>query len=340
MIRTETHTPPAEGEAHEIAPGVFWFQLPLPFKPDTVNAYAFRDADGWTVVDTGLDTRRGRGLWQGFLKGPLAGAPVTRLIATHHHIDHIGLAGWFQAQGAELWTSRSSWLMARMGILDVQERPTPQAIAFWRQAGMPPELVEERSHERPFNSADVCAPLPPGYRRLHEGQQIGFGERRWIVRMGNGHAPEHVTLWSLDDDLVIGGDQMLATISPNLGVYPTEPEADPVGDWLESCERLAQFARADQLVLPGHKLPYRGLPTRMRQLAENQRAALARLLDGLRQEPLSVVDCFPLLYRRQIAKPEFGLALAEAVGHINHLRGSGQVWPMGKTETGTVLWGA
>ncbi len=158
--------------------------------------------------------------------------------------------------------------------------------------------------------------------------------------MGNGHAPEHVTLWSLDDDLVIGGDQMLATISPNLGVYPTEPEADPVGDWLESCERLAQFARADQLVLPGHKLPYRGLPTRMRQLAENQRAALARLLDGLRQEPLNVVDCFPLLYRRQIAKPEFGLALAEAVGHINHLRGTGQVWPMGKTETGAVLWGA
>ena len=340
MIRSEAHNPPAEGEAHEIAPGVFWFQLPLPFKPDTVNAYAFRDADGWTVVDTGLDTRRTRAIWQGILQGPLAGAPVVRLIATHHHIDHIGLAGWFQAQGAELWTSRASWLMARMGILDVQERPTPQAVAFWRQAGMPPELLDERSHERPFNSADVCAPLPPGYRRLSEGQQVTFGERRWVVRMGHGHAPEHVTLWSLDDDLVIGGDQMLATISPNLGVYPTEPEADTVGDWLESCDRLAEYARPEQLVLPGHKLPYRGLPTRLRQLATNQRAALDRMLDGLRQQPQSTVGCFPLLYRRQIAKPEFGLALAEAVGHINHLRATGRVWPVGKTETGAVLWGA
>ncbi|WJS84825.1 MBL fold metallo-hydrolase [Paracoccus sp. TOH] len=340
MIRSETHNPPAEGEAHEIAPGVFWFQLPLPFKPDTVNVYAFRDSEGWTVVDTGIDTRRGRALWERILQGPLAGAPVTRLIATHHHIDHIGLAGWFQAQGAELFTSRAAWLTARMGVLDLQERPTPQAIAFWRRAGMPDELVEERSHERPFNSADICAPLPPGYQRLQEGRRIAFGGRRWIVRLGNGHAPEHVTLWSLDDDLVIGGDQLLATISPNLGVYPTEPDADTVGDWLESCERLAAFARPEQLILPGHKLPYRGLPTRLRQLADNQRAALDRVVAGLRDEPRSAVGCFPLLFRRNIAKPEFGLALAEAVGHINHLRATDRVWPAGMSETGAALWGA
>ena len=340
MIRSETHTPPAEGEPHEIAPGVLWFRLPLPFRPDSVNVYALRDEDGWTLVDTGLDSQRGRGIWQAILQGPLAGAPVRRLIATHHHIDHIGLAGWFIAQGVELWTSRSAWLTARMGVLDVQERPTPQALAFWRWAGMPPDLLDERSRERPFNASDLCAPLPPGYRRLVEGQQVGFGGRRWTVRMGNGHAPEHVTLWSLDDDLVIGGDQMLATISPNLGVQPNEPGADTVGDWLESCERLAGFARPGQLVLPGHKLPYRGLPTRLRQLAENQRAALDRLVAGLRQAPLSAVGSFAPLYRRQIGKPEFGLALAEAVGHINHLRAAGRVWQVGQDEAGAALWGA
>ena len=340
MIRTEIQTPPPEGAGHEIAPGVLWFQLPLPFKPDTVNVYALRDGAGWTVIDTGLDTQRGRALWQSILQGPLAGAPVTRVIATHHHIDHIGLAGWFQAQGAQLWTSRTAWLQARMGILDVQDRPTPQALAFWRKAGMPPELLAERAAERPFNSADVCAPLPPGYRRLTEGQEIAFGNRRWLVRMGDGHAPEHVTLWSQDDDLVIGGDQLLATISPNLGVYPTEPDADTVGDWLNSCARLAAFARPDQLILPGHKLPYRGLPTRLRQLAENQRAALARVRDGLRDGPRSVVDCFPLLYRRVIGKAEYGLALAEAVGHINHLHATGQVWRDGQSESGATLWRA
>lgn len=340
MIQSLTHIQPAEGEAHEIAPGVLWMQMPLPFKPDFVNVYALRDDDGWTVIDTGIDTRRGRAIWQRLLQGPLAGAPVTRLIATHHHLDHMGLAGWFQSQGAELWTSRTAWLMARMSILDVQERPTPEAIAFWRSAGMPAQMIAERAEERPFNMADASAPLPPGFRRLVDGQEIAFGHRRWTVRMGEGHAPEHVTLWSLDDDLVIGGDQLLASISPNLGVYPTEPGADTVGAWIASCGRLLPHARAGQLVLPGHKLPYRGLPTRLGQLIDSQNAALERLAAGLAEKPRTVVGCFDLLYRRMIGTPEFGLALAEAVGHINHLSATGRVWPVGKTDEDATLWGA
>ncbi|MDS9467101.1 MBL fold metallo-hydrolase [Paracoccus sp. MBLB3053] len=340
MIQSETHILPASGEAHEIAPGVLWMQMPLPFKPDFVNVYAFLDDGGWTVVDTGIDTPQIREIWQALLAGPMAGAPVTRLIVTHHHLDHMGLAGWFQARGAELWTSRTAWLMARMSILDVQERPTPQAIAFWRASGMSAEMIAERSEERPFNMADASAPLPPGFRRLAEGETVEFGNRRWIIRMGEGHAPEHVTLWSLGDDLVIGGDQMLASISPNLGVYPNEPDADTVGAWLASCERLLSHARPEQLVLPGHRMPYRGLPTRLRQLVENQNAAIARLLNGLREEPRTTVGCFELLYRRMISKSEFGLALAEAVGHINHLRATGQVWPCGMTDDGAILWGA
>lgn len=340
MIHTATHILPSEGEAHDIAPGVLWLRLPLPFKPDWVNAYAFLDDEGWTVIDTGIDTPATRQIWQRLLAGPLAGAPVTRLIATHHHLDHMGLAGWFQAQGARLMTSRTAWLMARMSILDVQDRPTPQALAFWQQAGMPPQMLAERSQERPFNMADASAPLPPGYHRLAQGDQIRFGNRRWSVQMGDGHAPEHVTLWSQDDDLVIGGDQLLASISPNLGVYPNEPEADTVGAWLDSCRRFQPLAQPQQLILPGHKAPYRGLPTRLAQLIANQQAALDRLTAALRDQPRTAVGCFEILYRRVIGKPEFGLALAEAVGHINHLRATGQVWQAGQTPEGAVLWRA
>lgn len=340
MIQNLTDIAPAAGEAYEIAPGVLWMQMPLPFKPTTVNVYAFRDDDGWTVVDTGIDSRHGREIWQQLLAGPLSDAPVHRLIATHHHLDHIGLAGWFQAMGAELWTSRTAWLMARMSILDVQERPTPQAIAFWREAGMEPDAILERAAERPFNMSDASSPLPPGYHRLSEGDVVSFGNRRWTVRMGEGHAPEHVTLWSLDDDLVIGGDQLLGSISPNLGVYPNEPGADTVGAWIASCQRLMPHARPDQLILPGHKLPYRGLPTRLRQLIDNQNSAIERLLAGLRDQPRTTIGCFDLLYRRMIGKPEFALALAEAAGHINHLRATGRVWPIGKTGDGATLWGA
>ncbi|WP_348524684.1 MBL fold metallo-hydrolase [Paracoccus marinaquae] len=332
--------PPAEGEAIEVAEGVLWLRLPLPMALDHVNVYALREDDGWTIVDTGFDTRRARDIWQGLRSGPLAGRPIRRVIGTHHHPDHIGLAGWFmQADGAELMMSRTAWLTARMLQMDVQERPTPQALDFWRRAGMPADLLARRAAERPWNSADVVHPLPPGYRRVHEGEEIRFGGRRWRVAMGDGHAPRHATFWSLDDDLVIGGDQLLPSISPNLGVYPTEPEADPVGEWLASCARLSGLAEPRHLVLPGHKLPFTGLPLRLRQLVDNHLGALNRMEQALGEAPRTAVGCFDILYKRRIAAMEFGLALVEAVAHVNHLRFGGRVRAVGERDGGT-LWGA
>ena len=142
--------------------------------------------------------------------------------------------------------------------------------------------------------------------------------------MGDGHAREHATVWRRDENLVIGGDQLLPSISANLGVYPTEPEADPVADWLTSCERLAPFARDDQLVLGGHQLPFTGLPLRLAQMIENHHGALARLTDHL-SEPRAAGDCFPALFKRKIGRPEYGLALVEAVAHLNHLHQAGRV---------------
>lgn len=340
MLRFAVTTPPGPSEVIELAEGVLWARLPLPMKLDHVNVYALAEDDGWTLIDTGFDTRRTRAAWEALLAGPLQGRPVTRVIATHHHADHIGLAGWFQAKGAELWTSRTAWLMARMQLLDVQERPTPEALAFWRRAGMDRDTLQTREAERPFNMADCCHPLPPGFRRITEGDHLRIGGRNWVARMGNGHAPEHVTLWSLDDNLVIGGDQLLPSISPNLGVYPTEPLADTVGDWLESCARLQAFAREDQLVLPGHNIPFTGLPDRLSQLIDNHHSALKRMVKALSAEPRTVAGCFDILYRRKIDAGTYGLALVEAVGHMNHLAASGQVWPVGTTEDGAVLWGA
>lgn len=339
MIRTPHDTPPAEGAAVTVAPGVLWMRLPLPMALDHVNVYALEEDAGWTIVDTGFDTARARLIWQGLLDGPLAGRPVLRVIGTHHHPDHVGLAGWFQARGADLWMSRTAWLMARMLVLDVQDRASPQALDFWRRAGMPGDLLERRAEERPFNFADVVHPLPLGFTRLVEGQIVTFGRRRWRVAMGHGHAPCHATFWSLDDDLVIGGDQLLPGISPNLGVYPTEPLADPVADWIESCTRLRGLARADQLVLPGHKLPFTGLPFRLDQLIANHHAALERLAGTLAQGPRTAVGCFDILFRRRIGAGEFGLALVEAVAHLNHLQQAGRIRPLGETD-GAVLWGA
>ena len=338
-IRYPWDTPPAEGAAIEVAEGILWLRLPLPMKLDHVNCFALDDGDGWTIVDTGFDSRRSRAIWQGLLDGPLKGKPVRRVLVTHHHPDHIGLAGWFMAeQGAELVTTRTAWLMARMLALDEQAVPSPETLAFWRGAGMDAAIYAQRAVERPFNFADVVAPLPLGFRRIKEGDAFEIGGRIWDVRIGNGHAPEHATLWSRSDSLVLGGDQLLPSISPNLGVYATEPDADPVGDWLEACERLAAHAQDDQLVLPGHKLPFTGLPTRMRQLIENHHGALDRLIDRL-SKPHTAVDCFPTLFMRQIGPGEYGLALVEAVAHLNHLYQQGRI-TRSRRDDGAWLWQA
>jgi glyoxylase-like metal-dependent hydrolase (beta-lactamase superfamily II) len=325
VIQTPIEAAPAPGEAIEVADGVLWMRIPLPMVLDHVNAYALRDEDGWTLIDTGLDSRKTRAVWEAALAGPLNGLPVRRLIVTHHHPDHVGLAGWFQGQGAELWMTRTAWLMARMLTLDEQPLPAPETLAFWRSAGMDAAVFEARRSERPFNFADIVHPLPLGFRRLQEGATLRMGGRTWDIRFGQGHAPDHATFWSRKDDLVIGGDQLLATISPNLGVYATEPEADPVGEWLAACAALQPHARPEHLVLPGHKLPFTGLPERLRQMIENHHGALDRLRAHLAFGPKTAAECFPPLFKRQIDAGTYGLALVEAVAHLNHLFATGAV---------------
>lgn len=331
---------PEPGAAIEIAPGVLWMRLPLPMKLDHVNVYALDDGDGWTVVDTGFDNAKGRAIWQTLLDGPLGGRPVTRVVITHHHPDHVGLAGWFADHGARIWTTRTAWLTARMLVLDEQDAPPPESIAFWRAAGMPPEMLAQRAGERPFNFVDTVHAIPLGYRRLQHGQTVAFGGRDWHVAMGNGHAPEHATFWSQSDDLVIGGDQLLPGISPNLGVYPTEPDADPVGEWLQSCDRFAAMAEDRHLVLPGHKLPFTGLPLRLSQMRENHLSALERVHRALSETALTAVGCFPALFKRPIGQAEFGLALVESVGHLNRLANDGRILRAGTDDHGGVLWRA
>ena len=318
MIRYPFAQAPGEGQAVKVAAGVLWMRLPLPMALDHVNVFALDDGKAWTVVDTGMASKRGVELWESLLAGPLGGKPVARVIVTHHHPDHVGMAGWFQARGAELLMTRTAWLYARMLVLDVQAIPTTEQMAFWRQAGMDPALLAKRGSERPFNFCDAVAPMPLGFTRMEEDCVIAAGGRDWVVRLGSGHAPDHATLWSVDGKVVLGGDQLLPGISANIGVYPTEPGANPLHDWLASTQAFAHFATEDQLVLPGHKLPYRGLPFRLTQMVANHESALDRLRAFL-AVPSTAAECFSPLFRRDIASGEYGLALVEAVAHLNYL---------------------
>lgn len=336
-IRTPI-SPPLDGALTQVMDGVFWTRMPFPGPLAHVNCYVFDDGDdGWTVVDTGIDSRKTRALWTALIDGPLKGRPIHRVIATHHHLDHFGLAGWFvRSHGAQLVTTRTAYLMARMLCLDVQDRPTPEMLQFWRAAGMAEEVFAERENARPFNTADAVSDIPLGYTRICDGDTIEIGGQIWDIRCGEGHAPEHATFWRRDDALVIGGDQLLASISPNLGVTPTEPNADPVGAWMDSCRRLASFAKESQLVLTGHKNVFTGLPARLAQLIENHESGLERLLEAL-DTPRTACDCFDVLFKRQISGFEYGLAMVEAMAHCNHLFAKGLVSRV-VTDDGAYLW--
>lgn len=338
-LKTPWPDPPAEGTAKEVAEGVLWMRLPLPMALDHVNIYAIDEGASWAVVDTGIRTKLSISIWENLLSGPLMGKPISRVFVTHHHPDHVGMAGWLVNRfDAELVMSRTSYLMARMLILDVEEIPTAQAMDFWRKAGMEKDVFDARSKQRPFNFADTCESLPIGYARIKQDDILTLGGRNWDVHIGNGHAPEHVTLWSRSDNLVIAGDQIISSISPNIGVYPTEPEADPVADWLESCARLGALAHEDHLVLSGHKLPFSGLPRRMRQLLENHHGALDRLTMHL-ETPKTASECFAPLFKRKIDQGTYGLALVEAVAHLNHLYQAGRILRELRSD-GAWLWQA
>ncbi|MEL7460478.1 MAG: MBL fold metallo-hydrolase [Pseudomonadota bacterium] len=306
--------PPGPGEAIEIAKGILWMRLPLPMALDHINVYAFADTDGWTIVDTGLGSKTTRVMWESLIKGPLAGAPVVRVLVTHHHPDHIGNAGWFQSRGAELMTTRTAWLFARMLTLDEQDRPLPETTAFWRAAGMAEDMLTQRAGERPFNFADCVTAMPLGFTRMIAGSVVQLGGRDWTVRLGQGHAPDHLVLFSNDGQFVLAGDHYLPTISPNLGVYATEPTADPVADWLDSHRALQVHLTDAQLALPGHGLPFRGLPFRAEQLIENHVSALNRV-EAFLTTPRTAVDCFQTLFKREIGPGEYTLALVEAMAH-------------------------
>lgn len=327
-LRFPWEAPPGPGEAIEVADGILWLRLPLPMKLDHVNVYALDEGDHWTLVDTGMDLPSGREAWGALLAGPLAGKPVGRVVLTHHHPDHVGLLGWFASKGAEVWATRLGWTLARMLQLDHNEVPPPAQLEFRRRAGMPADMLAAFARETPFNFSTCTAPIPLGYRAVFEGQVLRLGGRDWRVHLGHGHAPDHVTLWTDAEPggLVLAGDQIIPGISSNIGVYPSEPEADPLGEWLESCARLRRVAGdADPLVLPGHKLPFRGADFRLAQLIENHEGALGRIMAALRHGPRTAAQLFAPIFKREIGGTQYGLALAEAVAHMNHLHRTGRV---------------
>lgn len=310
------------GQPIEVADGLWWIRLPISSTLEYVNAYVLRDGSGLTLIDTGVRSEASRtALNQALATSPLSNLPLRRVLLTHFHPDHIGLAGELALQGAQLWMSRTCWLTCKLLIQNASVCPQPSEVEFMRLAGL--SGVElEAFKRRPANRyASQVAPLPDSFVPISEGLEIRVGERTWRVRTGNGHAAEHVSLWS--DSIAIVGDQVLPSISSNLSVHHTEPDADLVSEWLYSCDQLAAAADDSMLGLSGHGRPFKGLLYRIRQIRTNVELAMHRLSQILAR-PSTAVECLEQFHNRTLPPDLRRQMLPEMVGFLNHLMHRGE----------------
>ncbi len=322
-------TPPAPGATMEIAPGIHWLRLPLPFALNHINLWLLADGGGWTIVDTGYghgdETKT---LWQRVFDATAGGGPVKRVLVTHFHPDHMGLAGWLCARfGVELWTSQAEWLTAHLVRQGWATGDVESRLAHYRRNGLAADHIDAL-RARGNSYAVGVTPIPPQYRRVMAGDTVAINGHSWRVIVGRGHAPEHLCLYNPALDVLISGDQILPSITTNVSVWPDEPDGNPLKLYLDS---LADFRplRESALVLPSHGLPFRNLHLRLDQLAHHHDERLDRTVAAC-ATPMTAADLIPVLFRRQLDIHQLGFAMGESLAHLHYLVGEGRI----RRETG------
>ena len=338
MLKFPVSAAPQPGETIEIAPGIWWLRMPLPFALDHINLWLLEDGAGWTIVDCGYALDATRAAWEKYFSERLGDRTVTRLIATHYHPDHMGLAHWLtQRWGAPLWASEKEWLYAQ--LFSREDGPDLTAIrsGFAREAGLD-EAASEVFATRHRNYRHGVPAVPATYHRIADGTAIAIDGREWRVVIGEGHAPEHASLFSAEAGVLIAGDQILPKISPNISVQAHEPEDDPLARYLASLDKFRGALPADLLVLPSHNLPFYGLHRRIDELCAHHRARCEETLAAC-ASARSAAELIPVLFRRRLDAHQLGFALGETLAHLHYL------WRRGEVERrfggdGVVRWRA
>lgn len=315
---------PAPGHTLEVAPGVHWLRMRLPFALDHINLWLLRGTTGWTVVDAGIDNPGTRADWQAVLGSTLQGLPIELVLITHLHPDHVGCAQWLcQTWQAPLAMHPVEYRIAADNLGGSNSFGTEEGVAFYRAHGWPLdglEALRARKSEYP----KMVPGLPPLAQPLAPGMVLHMGGRDWTCRLGLGHSPAHIALHAAADSLMISGDMLLPSISSNVSVWPSEPDADPLAGFLNSLRAMEDLA-PDTLVLPSHGRPFVGALGRLAQLQAHHAQRLEALRGACAQAPRTAVELLPVLFERALNAQQMTFAVGEAVAHLNHLWHAGDV---------------
>jgi glyoxylase-like metal-dependent hydrolase (beta-lactamase superfamily II) len=332
-------TLPEPGHVFDVAPGVKWLRMPLPFALDHINLWLLRDEidgqPGWTVVDCGITNDTIKAHWEQVFDTALEGLPVLRVLVTHCHPDHIGLAHWICAGGdkqrwdVRLWTTFGEYANARVMASGEGSNAGGEGAArhFGRHGLVDPDSLDKLRNRSGYYLNLVPA-LPTQFRRLREADTVTIGGRAWRVVTGYGHSPEHCALFCEQTRVLLSGDMVLPRISTNVSVFEMEPEGNPLGLYLESLGRYETMPE-DTLVLPAHGKPFRGVRTRIAQLRAHHDARLAEVMEACAASPRSAADIVPLMFKRQLDIHQMTFAMGEALAHLHLL------WLAGKLKRST-----
>jgi glyoxylase-like metal-dependent hydrolase (beta-lactamase superfamily II) len=324
LVRYEFEQRPAAGDTMQVAPGVHWLRMPLPFVLGHINLWLLEDGDSWTIVDTGVAVEESEEIWAKTFRETMEGRPVNRIIVTHLHPDHVGSAGVLcEKTGADLWMTREEYLLCRILVADTGRLAPDAGKNFYIAAGFAADALHH--YERMFGVfGKFVSPVPESYHRLRAGDAIEIGRYRWEVIVGQGHSPEHACLYCEKQNLLISGDQLLPTISSNVSVYPTEPLANPLDGWLTSLAEVKNQVHEDVLVLPAHGKPFRGAHGRLDTLIAEHQQGLEEL-EAFCSVPRRAIDAFPALFSREINDSNLIMATGEAIAHLNYLVKQGRI---------------
>jgi len=317
----DTLPPPAE--TLEVADGVRWIRMALPFQLDHINLWLLRDEldgrAGWTVVDCCISRDEAKAQWEQIFETQLQGLPILRVMVTHMHPDHVGLAYWLcERWKAPLWISATDYNAARLASQATTGFGGPAAAEFFASHGLTDPESMEKIRARTSYYPSMVPEVPRQFRRLRDGDVVTIGGRAWRCIAGYGHAPEHIALHCAELGVLISGDMVLPRISTNVSVYDVEPESNPLRLFLDSIDQFRALP-ADTLVLPSHGKPFRGLHERVRQLYEHHEARLGEVMEACAAGPKSGADVLPVLFKRKLDLHQTTFAMGESIAHLHAL---------------------